>query len=496
MRFNLRFNAFAAFILLGMATLSGCTTNPATGEQSFTGFMSVEDEQKVGAEEHPKMLKAFGGTYSDAELQAYVQAIGQKLAKQSEIPNQRFQFFVLNDDTVNAFALPGGYVYVSRGLVTLAEDEAELAGVIGHEIGHVAARHSAQRYSSQMATQIGVTAVSIIGAVLGAPNGVGNIVSLGAQAALQSYSRSQELEADRLGIRYISKAGYNTDALGDFFAKLDAQTTIAAAMEGKAKGGDSIMSTHPRTIDRIQQAKSLAADAMPANAARARNPFLNQLDGVMFGPDPKEGFMKSDTFIHPGIGFSFDFPPEFTVKNGDAEVFGQDGKGTEVIFSMANADVASGYANLTDYLRGPWAKESGFQPDNLERLTINGYEGVSGTSRGETKFGTRDIHFLAIRTSRNQIFRFVFLTDPSVTSAMSVPLRRTTYSFKLLNPADIDQVRPPVIRVVDVKPGATVSGFASRMPLGKYNEDWFRALNLNAMANGLKAGEKVKIVAD
>tara|TARA_R110000787_G_scaffold285173_2_gene400224 strand:- start:187964 stop:189454 length:1491 start_codon:yes stop_codon:yes gene_type:complete len=496
MRFNLRFNAFAAFILLGMATLSGCTTNPATGEQSFTGFMSVEDEQKVGAEEHPKMLKAFGGTYSDAELQAYVQAIGQKLAKQSEIPNQRFQFFVLNDDTVNAFALPGGYVYVSRGLVTLAEDEAELAGVIGHEIGHVAARHSAQRYSSQMATQIGVTAVSIIGAVLGAPNGVGNIVSLGAQAALQSYSRSQELEADRLGIRYISKAGYNTDALGDFFAKLDAQTTIAAAMEGKAKGGDSIMSTHPRTIDRIQQAKSLAADAMPANAARARNPFLNQLDGVMFGPDPKEGFMKSDTFIHPGIGFSFDFPPEFTVKNGDAEVFGQDGKGTEVIFSMANADVASGYANLTDYLRGPWAKESGFQPDNLERLTINGYEGVSGTSRGETKFGTRDIRFLAIRTSRNQIFRFVFLTDPSVTSAMSVPLRRTTYSFKLLNPADIDQVRPPVIRVVDVKPGATVSGFASRMPLGKYNEDWFRALNLNAMANGLKAGEKVKIVAD
>ena len=146
MRFNLRFNAFAAFILLGMATLSGCTTNPATGEQSFTGFMSVEDEQKVGAEEHPKMLKAFGGTYSDAELQAYVQAIGQKLAKQSEIPNQRFQFFVLNDDTVNAFALPGGYVYVSRGLVTLAEDEAEFGATIFKPNGDTNWRDRGQHY--------------------------------------------------------------------------------------------------------------------------------------------------------------------------------------------------------------------------------------------------------------------------------------------------------------------------------------------------------------
>ncbi len=493
---NLRFNIFVALLLLGLPVLSGCTTNPATGEQSFTGFMSVEEEQKIGAEEHPKMLREFGGTYSDAELQAYVEAIGQKLAKQSELPDQKFQFFVLDDDSVNAFALPGGYVYISRGLITLAEDEAEIAGVIGHEIGHVVARHSAQRYSGQVATQIGVTAVSILGAVLGAPAGVGDIVSFGAQAALQSYSRSQELEADRLGIRYMSKTGYNTDALGDFFAKLDEQTTIAAAMAGQAKGGDSIMATHPRTADRIQQARSLAAESMPASAQRGRDPFLTQVDGVLFGPDPKQGFMKGDTFIHTGLGFRFDFPPGFTVKNGKTQVLGTDGKGTEVVFSMADPSVASGYADLTAYLSGPWAKESGVAPSNVQRLNINGFDAATGTARGKTNFGTRDIRFLAIRTSRDRIFRFVFLTDPNVTSAMSVPLRRTTYSFQLISPADINQVRAPVIRVVNVPNGASVSSMSSRMPLGKYNDDWFRALNLNALSDGLKAGEKVKIVTD
>ena len=323
-----RFNStwILSTLVISTLLLSGCSTNRATGKQSFTAFMSEEDEARIGAEEHPKMLQAFGGTYDDAALEAYVRAIGRKLVAKSELPDAEFQFFVLNDDTVNAFALPGGYVYVSRGLIALCEDEAELAGVIGHEIGHVTARHSAQRHSSAQATNIGLTAVGILGSIFGAPTGLNNVVSFGAQAALQSYSRNQELEADRLGARYMSRAGYSPAALTDFFAKLDMQNGIEADKAGKSRDNYSVMSTHPRTSERIEQARTLARTNMPKGAKRERALFLSQVDGLIFGKDPKEGFMRGDSFVHPQIGFQFTFPPNFTVENGKSAVTGSNGK--------------------------------------------------------------------------------------------------------------------------------------------------------------------------
>lgn len=484
---------FFSLLLIGAMAVSGCTTNRATGEQSFTGFMSEEDEKRVGAEEHPKMLEAFGGTYDHAALQAYVESIGRKLVAQSELPNQQFQFFVLNDDTVNAFALPGGYIYISRGLIALCEDEAELAGVIGHEIGHVTARHSAQRYSSAVATNIGLTAVGIIGSILGAPSGIGNIVSFGAQAALQSYSREQELEADRLGARYMGRAGYARSGLTDFFAKLDVQNAIEADVEGKPHGQFSVMSTHPRTADRINQARELAK-ADTTNTKRGRDPFLHQVDGVLFGKDPKEGFMRGDTFVHTEIGFQFDFPPKFTVKNSRSDVTATDDKGTTIIFDMESPKVATGMPDIIRYVGQHWGPNAGVRPDNIERLNINGLDAAIGSARVDTRGGKKDIRMLAIRGDREKLFRFIFLTDPGVTSQMSLPLRRTTYSFKTLRPGEVQDIKPPHIRLRTAKAGDTAASFASKMPLGKYNERWFEALNLNVLRDGLAPGERVKVV--
>ncbi len=477
-----------------VTVISGCSTNRATGEQSFTAFMSEEEESRVGAEEHPKMLQAFGGTYDDTALEAYVRAIGRKLVAQSELPDADFQFFVLNDDTVNAFALPGGYVYVSRGLIALCEDEAELAGVIGHEIGHVTARHSAQRYSSAVATNIGVTAVGILGSILGAPSGLNNVVSFGAQAALQGYSRSQELEADRLGARYMGRAGYAPAALTDFFAKLDMQNGIEAEKAGKPKDSYSVMSTHPRTSDRIEQARTLARTQTPANAKRERMLFLSQVDGLVFGKDPKEGFIQGDSFVHPEIGFRFTFPPNFTVENGRSSVTGSNGKGTNIIFDMENPNVATGFADLTDYISKTWAPKANIITNDVERLTINGLDAATTTANVDTNQGRRDLRMLAIRGNRNQIFRFLFATATNVTDDMSPPLRRVTYSFRTLNPDEIVNIKAPRIRLHSVKSGDTVSGLAGKMPLGKFNNDWFKALNLNEISNGLKAGDTVKIV--
>lgn len=481
-------------LIVAATFVSGCTTNPATGEQSFTAFMDAEDEIRIGAEEHPKMLEAFGGAYDHAALTAYVNEIGQKLAAQSELPDLDFQFIVLNDDTVNAFALPGGYVYLSRGLIALAENEAELAGVIGHEIGHVTARHSAQRYSSAMATNIGLTAVSILGSVLGAPSGLGNIASFGAQAALQSYSRSQELEADKLGVRYMTQLGYDPSALGDFFAKLDAHTKIQAKKAGQSADNFSIMSTHPRTSDRINQAKVLAKTETPPNPRRDREPFLSQIDGVLFGKDPKEGFMKGDTFVHPELGFKFDYPPGFKVNNGKTKVEATDDKGTTIVFDMESPKVATGMSDLTNYVSRHWGPQLDIKPENVDTLTINGLPAATGRASVDTNKGPHELRMLVIRAARDRLYRFIFLTTPDATDKMSVPLRRTTYSFNLLSPGEVDDFQPPRIRIKTVNSGENETTIAAQMPFDSYNNDWFRALNLNVVSDGLAVGEKVKIV--
>lgn len=485
---------FAALLLL--AGPAACTTNPATGEQSFTAFMSESDEQKVGAEEHPKMLEQFGGTYDDAQLEAYVRRLGQKLVAKSEYADHQFQFFVLNDDTVNAFALPGGYVYVSRGLIALCEDEAELAGVIGHEIGHVTARHSAQRYSAAMATNIGLTAVGVIGSVFGAPSGTGQMLSIGASLALQSYSRTQEMQADSLGIRYMSAAGYDPHALMNFFSKLDAQTGIEAKKAGKPKDNFSIMSTHPRTADRIEQARRLADQTNVPNAVRNRAAMLQRVDGLLFGQDPKEGFMKGDTFIHPDLNFTFTYPPGFKVQNGKTSIGATDDKGTTILFDMESANVATGMRDLKDYIGRTWGPKLGVNPGTVQSLDINGLDAATATVRVDTNKGARDLRLLVIRAARDRLFRFQILTEPNVTEQMSVPLRRMTYSFRNLKPGEADNIHPPRIRVVTVRQGDTEARLAASMPLKPYNDDWFRALNLNVASDGLAVGEKVKIVAE
>jgi len=483
-------------LLVAIVLISGCSTNPATGEQSFTAFMDAEDEIRVGAEEHPKMLEAFGGTYDDRALTAYLNAIGQRMVAKSELPDLKFQFFVLNDDTVNAFALPGGYVYISRGLIALAEDEAELAGVIGHEIGHVTARHSAQRYSSAMATNIGLTAVSIIGSVLGAPSGLGNLASFGAQAALQSYSRGQELEADKLGVRYMTQLGYDPSALGDFFSKLDAHTNIHAKKAGRSADTFNIMQTHPRTSDRINQAKELAKTETPPDARRVRLPFLSQIDGLLFGKDPKEGFMKGDTFIHPELGFKFDFPPNFKVDNGKTKIEATDDKGTTIVFDMESPKVATGMPDLSSYISRHWGPKLDIKPENVDTLTINGLPAATARASVDTNKGPHEFRMLVIRGARDRLYRFVFLTTPEVTDKMSVPLRRTTYSFNLLKPGEENQFQPPRIRIKTVNAGESETSIAAKMPFDDYNDDWFRALNLNVISDGLAIGEKVKVVGN
>ena len=317
-----------AFLLLAAATLvaPACTTNPATGQSSFTAFMSPEDEKRVGAQEHPKLVQQFGGDYADSNLAAYVNRVGQAVAKHAEVQDVPYTFTVLDDDDINAFALPGGYVHVTRGLVTLASNEAELAGVLGHEIGHITARHAAQRYSSATAADLGIGVLSILGAVAGLPSQVtqaaGSGLQTGAAIYLQKYSRDQEMEADRLGIRYMTQAGYDPEAMVTFFRKLDAWTRLEASMVGDGGAEDrfDIMASHPRTGDRVQQATQIAASARRPGEQLDQDAYLKAIDGVLFGDSPAQGFRRGRDFIHPELRIAFTVPPGFVLKNNAQQV--------------------------------------------------------------------------------------------------------------------------------------------------------------------------------
>ncbi len=485
------------FAMLALVAVTSCTQNIATGGQSFTGFMSAEDEKRIGAEEHPKILAQFGGAYDDPKVSGYVAELGFRLLQVSETPNETYHFTVLDSDVVNAFALPGGYVYISRGLIALAENEAELAGVIGHEIGHVIARHSAQRYSSAVATNIGLTIVGIIGSVAGVPAQANDLLSTGATAVLQGYSREQELEADMLGVRYLSRLGYDPGAARSFFEKMADNDQLQAKLTGRPTGEESFnfASSHPRTSDRIQQAIDLANESTVAKGVLNRERFLTEIDGMIFGDSPKQGVRRGQTFAHPDVRFKFTVPDGFVLQNAPTQVVAVHPEAGAIIFDMEpNKRTAAGADDIRQYLTDVWSRD--VHLSNVERITVNGLDAATGAARVSTRQGPREARRVAIRRSNDEIFRFTFVTPPGALDSVGEGLRRTTYSFESLSNAEAAAIKPLRIRTRVVAVGETPSDLAQYMDVEAYPADWFDLINRNAVLAGLSQGETVKIVAE
>ncbi|MDD9876695.1 MAG: M48 family metalloprotease [Magnetovibrio sp.] len=488
------FRALARLLaVVPFLALGACSTNPATGKQSFTAFMSQEDEARIGAEEHPKILKELGGAYSEDDLGAYVASIGGKLAALSELPKIPWRFTVLNDEAVNAFALPGGYVYITRGLLALADNEAEMAGVLAHEIGHVTARHSAQRYSTAMATNIGLTVLGVLGSAAGVPSGVGRVANLGAQVAIQQYSQGQELEADMLGVRYMTRAGYDPRALTSFFRKLKAHSELEARQKGQDGVNHNILSTHPRTADRIKQAIELSKAKAVARPLVKRRAYLNRIDGIVFGDDPSQGVRRGRTFMHPDLRFAFTVPPGFVLFNTPKQVVAFGPSKSRIIFDMANPKQAPRVRSLPNYIDGVW--KHGLDVQRIERLDVNGLAGATGEARLSTGDGPRDVRLIAIRADKDQIFRFAFVTPPSESKRLNLELRRTTYSFRRLSASEAAAIQPLRIKMVTVRSGDTVQSMARRFPFERFRREWFRLLNDLKPGDPLVPGRRVKIVA-
>ncbi len=478
-------------ILLLLAVLppltAGCTVNPATGQRSFTGLLSEDQELRLGRDEHPKVLAEFGGAYEDAALQRYVGSIGQLLARTSERPELPFTFTIINSPIVNAFALPGGYIYITRGLMALAGSEAELAGVLGHEIGHVTARHAAERYSQGVLGQ----GLAVALGILTGSGELAQAAQIGAMAVLQGYSRDQEFQADLLGVRYLSRAGYDPAAMASFLAKMQAESALQAQIEGRPGTTDEtdIMSTHPRTLDRVERAIAEAGGVQPSDPMVERELYLQKIDGMLYGDDPKEGLVRGRRFVHPILRFEFEVPPGFSLYNGTAKVTALGPENAAIIFDLAPKGIRR---DLIDYVSQDWGRNLDLR--DLEEIEVNGLEGATGQARVQLQQqGTADMRLVAIRYDSDSVYRFIFLTPAALTDRLAADLRRTTYSFRRLSEGESAGIRPQRLRILTAA-GESVATLARRMDFDEYREERFRVLNGLAPNEEVRPGERVKIV--
>jgi predicted Zn-dependent protease len=497
MRVGKRF-LIALLLAPALALPAACArvVNPATGQSEFTA-MTPEQEVQTGKQQHPQVLLQFGGAYQDPKLQAYVTRVGRQLVAVSELPELNFTFTVLDSDVINAFALPGGYVYITRGLLALADDEAEVAGVMAHEIGHVTARHSAQRYSRGVLAQGGAAIGTILAGVLGggaAAQLAQQAAGVGAEAYLAGYSRDQEFQADELGVRYLARGGYDPTAMSSFLAKLERNDQLMRRIAGRdgADPATSWFATHPRTPDRVLRAAEQASATMTGEGRIGRDDYLAGIDGMIYGEDPRNGVLRGRTFVHPDLRFAFDVPPGYRVVNTPAAVIG---RAQNSLLKFDAARVAPG-RDVDVYLAQDWAQELGAgRLGNVARSQVNGMPAASAVAAGTLDDGRPvTVVLAALRADDERVYRFTFVSLGQMSPAQAGAYRATIESFRRLSAEEAAAIQARRLQVVTVAPGQGAADFARRMAVDALPQEQFELLNGLEPGAPLAPGQKVKLV--
>ncbi|MGW8203902.1 M48 family metalloprotease [Sphingomonas sp. VDB2] len=466
-------------------------------QRAIRTVSSISAQDKAtGAKQHPELLKEFGGAYVGPQAK-YVEGVGRRIAVQSGLSNAQGDFTVtlLNSPVNNAFAIPGGYVYVTRQLMALMNDEAELAGVLGHEVGHVAAQHGQRRQKAAQRNAIGGALLgALAGALLGDSGFSGLIqkgIGTGSQLLTLKFSRSQEYEADDLGIRYLATGGYDPRALSGMLASLAAQSNLDARVAGSARSMPEWASTHPDPGARVQRAANAAAATRATSTVRNRDAFLNALDGVLYGDDPKQGVIDGNRFRHPDLRLSFAAPSGFGMENG-ADAVSITGSGGQAQFGAAPYS-----GNLAAYIDRVFAKlgggegAGGVPAGEVSRTTVNGIPAAYRTVRATSQSSQVDATVFAYDFGGGKAYHFLLLTPAGQGIG---PFTAMVQSVQRLSAQEAAAIKPRRVDVVTVKAGDTVQSLAKRMAYSDYQLDRFLTINaLNANA-ALRPGQRVKIV--
>ena len=355
------------------ASLAACATNPVTGDKEFS-LMSEAQEVQLGQELDEQVRREMG-VYDDPELQRYVSEIGMRLARASERPDLPWSFTVVDEPAVNAFALPGGKIYLTRGILAFLHNEEQLAGVLGHEIGHVTARHSAQQYTKATSAGLGLTLLSIFVPEARPLQGAAE-TALG--VLFLKHGRDDELQADRLGAQYTSKTGWDPKGVAGMLRTLE-RLDVAS---GSRKGVPNWLSTHPAPGDRVEQVLSFIQNNPTAvgTAGRATDEaaYQRMVDGIVFGDSPSDGIVRGNEFLHPDLRLALAFPEGWEVQNSAQQVVA---KAPDRDNYMLLQLVPNAQGSLQQIAQGTMAN-AGFRQMEGERATLNGLDAYVGTYQG------------------------------------------------------------------------------------------------------------------
>jgi predicted Zn-dependent protease len=474
-----------ACLALCAAGLAGCAR--ATGEGPTAAIPAeapkVLGPQTAASREHQRILEAYGGPYEDAKLQAYVGGLANKLAAVSDRPDITYRVTLLDSPAINAFALPNGQLYVTRGLLALANDSSELAAVIAHEMSHVVAKHGVQRADQERQA---VLVSRVVTDVLANPE-AGAVALAKSKIALASFSRTQELEADQLGVRTVARAGYDPYGAVRFLNSLARQGQLKNDITGaKASEGVDFLSSHPSTPERVDLATAAARQlGAPGILAQDRDSYLTAIDGAMFGDDPEQGFARGRRFVHPTLGFGFTAPEGFTFENATDSILGIAPDGRALRLDSVRLEPGQ---TLEAYLASGWIE--GAEVAAIETMSVNRLPAATVLAKG------RDWTFrlVAIRMG-DDVYRIIYAAR-TMTPEIDQEFRNSIQSFRPIDPSEARSVKPLRLRVVTARPGDTSETLSRRM------NGVDRPLERFLLINGLKPeamivpGAKVKIVSE
>lgn len=459
-------------------TFAGCATNPATGGRQLA-LITVQEEIAMGRKAHEEVVASMG-VYDDPELQAYVDRIGQRIAQTSERPDLPWTFTVLDDSAVNAFALPGGYIYLTRGILGHMRSEAEMVSVLGHEIGHVTARHSVERLSRAQLASAGLLAGMIVAPEL---REYGDLAQTGLGMLFLKFSRDDERQADELGFRYLNRGGYEAREMVEMFRTLD--------RVGEANGGGRLpdwLSTHPNPVDRIERIEHAIAAAPPITLGETveRAAFFREVDGVTFGPNPREGFFKGQTFHHPELAFSVTFPEGWSTENRkDAVIAASPQKDAAVVLSLAEA--ASAEAGVQDFFA-----ESSVQATGTWRPSVRGFR-TAARSFSAVREGEDLAGLVLFVENGKRVYRLLGYTAESRSERYRDVLATSLGSFERLRDRRYLDVKPKRIKVVRVPRRMVFSELLAAYP-STVEETTVAIINHMEAGEFLEAGDLYKRV--
>jgi len=473
-----------AAVLLALA-LAGCTdfSRVELGDRVALREPPKQPDGATGtAREHQRILSAYGGAYADTRLEGLINQTVERLVASSERPELRYKVTILNSSSVNAFALPSGQLYVTRGLLALANDTSELASVLSHEMAHVIARHAAIR-EDQLRQAALVSRVA--SDVFNDPQ-MGALALAKSKIALATFSRGQELEADGIGVGISSRAGFDPYGAVRFLTSMGRNAELRPAVGADPQLLD-FLSSHPATPERMKVAQANARQySAPGSGERDRSAYLGSLDGVVYGEDPSEGFVRGRRFLHPRLGFTFTAPDGFILDNTAQAVLGvRDGGGQALRMDVVRVPAEQ---TLVAYLGSGWIEN--VEQGSIEEMSIGGFSAATASAKGD-QWAFR---LYAVRFGTD-VYRFIFATKQR-TPETDRQFRESVESFRRMSAAESQAAKPLHIKIVTVQAGDTPERLAGRMAVADRPLERFLVLNGLPHGQALKPGDPAKVVVE